>query len=477
MENDQPAFDDLFPMPMSSIEKFHWFDDSDEYPNVVFCRMQIAGKLDESLARKAWQIAVERQPFADVEPKKVGRRWCWVQGPRGEQNDAGSFTNWRGTRFEFQAFESAPENWKFKDHLIESSTGSYLGVFTWPAGVTDQPPGKNPSAASPEGQTEVWLYVHHAVGDGAGSILVINDWMIIYANLKSNRDPKAGLHRLDPKLLATRNSVDFFSWRYLKHLWKQPIALFGAAKFAFRKTPELIPPDHQTSRQTSHYPSIIGQWIDADQVAQINQHASQHGVTDNTILLGQLYLNLAEWRTQQGHHDSNSWMRIIMPISIRRVSDRRLPTANRATLVQIDRRSSQASDLGAFYHGLNREINIIRGWQLDKIFLLAIRAMSLSDWMLRRAARNKKSRGMAVFTNLGEPLRKSERTANRHSDGSIKPAAFDLVGPIRAGTPVNFSVSRYGPAMRVSLQYDSKLISKNHAAELLGGYVRRLKSI
>lgn len=480
MENNHQSFDNLFPMRMSSIEKFHWLDDNDTYPNVVFCRMRIQGKLDESIAREAWQIAVERQPFADVEPKKVGGRWCWVQGPRGDQNGSRRFEDWRGTRFEFQEYESATENWKFKDHLIESSTGSYLGVFTWPCD-SDAPPidGTSPTTQQKSSQTEVWLYVHHAVGDGAGSILVINDWMIIYANLKSNRDPRAGLHRLDPKLLATRNSINFFSWSYLKHLWKQPIALFGAAKFAFRKTPELIPPDHRDSDQPRHYPSIIGQWIDADQVSQISQHAGQHNVTVNTILLGQLYLALAEWRSQQSHHGPDDWMRVIMPISIRKVSDRRLPTANRATLVQIDRQSSQADDLGAFYYGLNREINIILGWQLDKIFLLAIRVMSLSDWILRRAANNKKSRGMAVFTNLGEPLRKSERAGQRNPDqqAPIRPDEFDLVGPIREGTPVNFSVSRYGPAMRVSLQYDSKLISEPQAAELLGGYVSRLKSI
>jgi len=447
MENDQPTFDNLFPMRMSSIEKFHWFDDSEEYPNVVFCRMRIAGKLE----------------------KKMGRYWYWVQGPRGDQDGSRSFEDWRGTRFEFQEFKSAPENWKFKDHLIESSTGSYLGVFTWPG--SPGAPSTDENSATPQtdvDQTEVWLYVHHAVGDGAGSILVINDWMIIYANLKSNRDPQTGLHRLDPKLLAARNSVNFFTWHYLKHLWKQPIALFGAAKFAFRKTPELIPGDH-----------IIGQWIDANQVEQISQHAGQQNVSVNTILLGQLYLILADWRSQQGHHDANDWMRIIMPISIRRVSDRRLPTANRATLVQIDRQSSQASDLATFYYGLNREINIIRGWQLDKIFLLVIRAMSLSDWMLRWAANNQKSRAMAVFTNLGEPLRKSERAGQRDPDkqAPIRPDEFDLVGPIREGTPVNFSVSRYGPAMRVSLQYDSKLISEIQATELLGGYVSRLKSI
>jgi len=475
MENNYQSFDDLFPMRMTSIEKFHWLDDNDQYPNVVFCRMRIAEKLDESIAREAWQIAVQRQPFADVEPKKVGGRWCWVQGPRGDQGGSRRFEDWRGTRFEFKEFESAADHWKFKDHLIKSSTGSYLGVFT----RSSNPNQQSTEATSTTPQTEVWLYVHHAVGDGAGSILVINDWMIIYANLKSNRDPQTGLHRLDPKLLATRNSIGFFSWRYLKHIWKQPVALFGAAKFAFRKTAELIPSNHQPSEQSGDYPSIIGSWIDANQVEMISHHAKQHNVMVNTVLLGQLYLSLAAWRTELGHHSQDDWLRIILPISIRNVSDRRLPTANRAAIVQIDRRSRETNDLGGFYYGLNREILIIRGWQLDKIFLLAIRAMSLSDSILRWASNSKKSRGMAVFTNLGEPLRRSERTATRHPDkqAPIQLEEFDLVGPIRSGTPVNFAVSRYGPRMRVSLQYDSKLISEIQAAQLLDGYISRLKSI
>ena len=473
MEDNHPSFADLFPMRMTSIEKFHWFDDNQDYPNVVFCRMQVDGQIEESLARKAWQIAVERQPFADVEPQKVGGRWKWVQGPRGEQNGSQSFEDWHGTRFEFEQLDHSPEPWQFQDHLIKSSTGSYLGIFTRPQ--EDKPPGET----SPDHRTEIWLYVHHAVGDGAGSILVINDWMIIYANLKSNRDPQTGLHRLDPKLLEGRNSIGFFSRRYLKHLWKQPIALFGAAKFAFRKTAELIPASHQDSENARQYPSIIGRWIDANHVQQISQHANQNNVMVNTVLLGQLYLSLASWRTQLGFHAKDDWMRIILPISIRNVSDRRLPTANRATIVQIDRRSREAADLGGFYHGLNREIMIIRGWQLDKIFLLAIRAMSVSDSILRWAANSKKSRGMAVFTNLGEPLRKSERAGSREpeSDAPIRPNEFDLVGPIRKGTPVNFAVSRYGQRMRVSLQYDSKLIGREQAEELLTQYVDRLKSV
>ena len=115
MEDNHPSFADLFPMRMTSIEKFHWFDDNEEYPNVVFCRMQVDGQIEETIARQAWQIAVERQPFADVEPEKVGGRWNWVQGPRGDQNGSQNFEDWHGTRFEFEQFDHAPEPWRFQD--------------------------------------------------------------------------------------------------------------------------------------------------------------------------------------------------------------------------------------------------------------------------------------------------------------------------------------------------------------------------
>ena len=137
------------------------------------------------------------------------------------------------------------------------------------------------------------------------------------------------------------------------------------------------------------------------------------------------------------------------------------------------------TNLSKFYQGLNREIMIIRGWQLDKMFLLVIRLMSLFEPLLKRAARDEKSRGMAVFTNLGEPLRKSERASSREpdSDAFIRPYEFDLVGPIRTGTPVNFSASRYGPRLRISMQFDHGLISSSAAEDLLNCFVDRLNRI
>lgn len=475
---------------MTSIEKFHWFDDRPDYPNVVFTRLRFDRAIDQEIAKQAWQYTIERQPFADVEPKQINGTWNWTLGPRGDGPQNAAFETWNGTRFEFKSLPVQPPDWAYDEHPIRGSTGSYLGIFVWP-----NPP--DPHSPEPINyQSEVWLRVHHAITDGIGALIPVNEWMVIYGNLAGGRPPTAGLQRMDPHLLKYRNHLGLAKWQYLKHLWKQPVALFGATKFAFRKTAKLIP-DNRTARHADNhradnvvspqnaslYPSIIGDWLNDSQPAQIAALAQSLQVMQNSILLGQLYLALAQWREQEGFHCKDDWLRIILPMSIRNVSDRRLPSANRATIVQIDRRSQDGQDLQELYQLLDREIRIIRGWQLEKIFLIAIRALSVLEPMLKRGVEHDKSRGMAVFTNLGEPLRKNEKVRSRltagkpDSDTYLRPREFDLVGPIRPGTPINVSVARYRGRLRVSMHYDNRVLSKHQASELLQIYVDRLNSL
>lgn len=476
---DQPKpFEHLFPMRMTSIEKFHWFDDSEEYPNHIFCRMSLTARVDHDLAVQAWNFVVSRQPFADVEPRRIDGKLKWVQVERDRKAENRPVENCSGARFEFHELDEAlpdlPEELRSK-----SDTSSYLGIFQTSKSTVSEIASEGVEDSSANVVCEVWLFVHHAICDGVGGIAVINDWMVVYSNLCEGRAPGKGLHRIDAELLKGRNSIGFWSWRYLKHLWKQPIALFGATKFVLRKTVELLPkPLLPSPPLERRYPAIVGTWIDDEQVQRIAGHAKSHSVMVNSVMLGQLYLALADWRDQQGCHSSTDWLRIILPINIRIVSDRRLPAANRATLVQIDRQESQAYDLGKFYQGLNHEVGVIIGWQLDKIFLLSIRALSIFEARLKSAAKNDKSRGMAVFTNLGQPFRKYVKSAGKGEMARhLGVQSFDLCGPIRRGTPVNYSVSRYRNRLRVSLQYDSSLLAKEDGEELLAIYVERLKAL
>jgi hypothetical protein len=133
---------------------------------------------------------------------------------------------------------------------------------------------------------------------------------------------------------------------------------------------------------------------------------------------------------------------------------------------------------------IDREIKIIRGWQLEKIFLISIRLLSISSSLLKSVANSPKSRGAAVFTHLGQPLKKASIHSKRLQEKNGAAAASllqlesaDFAGPVRHGTPANVSISRVGQKLRISLHYDARSLSPEQAAELLNLYRRELASI
>ena len=163
-------------------------------------------------------------------------------------------------------------------------------------------------------------------------------------------------------------------------------------------------------------------------------------------------------------------------MNIREFSDRHLPSVNRTSIVQIDRRSlAKLADFDLF-RSIDREINIIRQWQLDRIFLIAIRGLAVFQPLIRRVAQTKKHRGMAVFTNLGQPFRRRERAQLKNpGDQRLTPLEIDFLGPLRFGTPLNIAVARYQNRLRVTIHYDSAVVTLAEANDLLREYLFALR--
>jgi len=167
-------------------------------------------------------------------------------------------------------------------------------------------------------------------------------------------------------------------------------------------------------------------------------------------------------------------------MSIRGFSDRRTPATNRAALVQVDRRERDLSDVLSLTRGLDREIGVIHNWHLHKMFLLAVRGISLIPGMLRRSAISRKCRGTAIFTNLSEPFGRlglPRDDSGAVTVGNLKLVDFDFVGPIRWQTPLNLTVQKHLDRFRLSLHFDPRSISVADAEEFLFGYVGQLAAV
>ena len=446
MKHSRNPWAGIFPLPLTSMEQFHLLDDHPEYSNSTFAKFELEGAIDPVLAQQALELAVERHPILNARIQSKGRKRWWVWVP-----DFRLTADWNR-----QAEDHGPSR----------------------AFDMDQEPGVHVYAGSSPTSTFVLFHGHHSTCDGLGGIQFTTDWLRIYDNLVRQREPLKGLPALDPKLLKNRNHLRLFSKRYLSHLWKQPIGLFGATKFIFRKIKPLYPsPQNGPVWDGMTQPAIIGQWVDGAETGRLRQQALEQNVTFNSLVMKEFFLCLQQWRTGEMGQAGDDWIRLIVPMSIRDISDRRQTATNRATVVQVDRRGRDFEDPVRLLTGLDREVEIIRHWQLGKIFNLAIRAMAMVPGMLARSSKNQKCRGTAVYTNLSEPVGRLGLPKNGDSVevGHMRLKSFDYVGPIRRGTPIYVAVQKHLERTRLSMHYDPRIIDAEQARTLLSRFRDRLK--
>ena len=423
---------------LTSMERYHYLSDVPETPNNVFCRLDFDGLLNLDLFVDAATKVYARHPLIRC------------------------------------TLDSEQKNWVQHDDLH----GIVIHPAELPAKIsaidlTREPGVKVHIGTGPNG-TQILFQGHHATADGLACLDMIREAFLVYQNQLDNKPPLAGLSKLNYGLLAERNKLGLLSTKYLKHLYKQPIAVMGAAKFLTRRFEQFKP---QNQPQHS-FPAVRGIDISHTTFENLNEWASKTGLLKNSLLLGGFFLVVREFLSQQReaiNQDLSSGLRVIVPMTMRDRKHFRMPGANRSTIVQVDRSLAEMADESTFFYYLDREIRIMRGWRFDLLFPMIVRTMSISNRWLQRSATNPKSRATAVFTNLGEPWRWARKrhcvdALGRPKIGDAVVTTCEVIGPIRSGTPVNLTVQEFGEGLRLSLHYDDRILLKDEVDELLCAY-------
>ena len=476
LENQQALFGSR--VRMNSIEAFHLHSSSDSWPNCITSRHHFRGSIDIDLAKQAWLHCLSRQ-----------KRAAWQINLRG-------WPNWKVVddqkqveqRAESSFHEVIVDQWPDCETKFELPNVNDRGLPQ--VGVLDGSGfGMWCIRSASNDRFTLMVSGDHAFADGTGALTTVRDWMTTYHNLIHDQPINRGLVKLDWERWKKRSELGLFKWSFLKFLPCQAIGLFGATKFVLRRFSTI---DAQNeSRQTYRSPGIIGQSVDPEMVAELNDRAERLSVSTNSLLMTILFRTMN--RIGNIVDDDNSpnskwsdrkWIRLVLPISIRSISDRKLPCANRASLVQVERTAEQVADADAAAQSIDREVRIIMGFKLDYVFLIAIRMLSIVPALLKWVSRNQKSRGTVVFTNLGDPFRKT-RTCNFRDVGNLKLVDYDFCGPIRHGTPINFAWSTSRPTInsesethaRVTLHFDRKVVSHVAAHSILQTFMKELQDV
>lgn len=425
----------LFPLRMTSIEKLHFFDDWPEFPNNIFARLSMSGSLNHQWAEQALQLAAARHVWgaAVVRQRRGTLYWEELSGNQPE-------LVWQ-----------ANGNWHYQRLDLRTGPVCRLVVQELSAGAL------------------ITFQVHHAVVDGLGGLQFLRDWLVVYDNLAEGREPTAGLPPVDPYRIRGRNRLGLWKPSFWLRFWRPAIGVFGAAKFIGRRFASLAEASEVRGERDSAFPTTQTVEWDEIELRQLRAFIRNQRLSLNDWLLATLFGALNEWQSSEYGMPLEGWSRVIVPINLRTADDRELPAANRASLVQIDRRPAAESNPLELARGIHFELSLIRDWQLDRMFPAIVRILSLSNRALQRAVARQKKRATAMLTNLGKPLWRLGLPAlagGQIQSGGLVLERIEVVGPIRFGMPISCAVLEYAGKLTMSIHYDARVISSGAAARL-----------
>ena len=433
---------------LTSIEKYYLYDECPAFPNNFLCWLRFHGQLDHEAAQKALEQTIERHPLSSVKVQPDQReRLCWIKNLEP---------------LEFESIDAGTD--EIQIGRINPFTDNTMKLW---------------KVRTREGW-DIIFQGHHAAVDGKGGLQLVSDWMVAYSMLTGNQN--ARLYRLNPTLLSRRNRLDLLKWDFVSKLYSQPLAIIGAMRFLFRKVAPLVPDAPQLTAVDiaqiyDGYPKFKRRTMSVTSFSQLQAAAASKDSTVHALLMRDLFLTIHGWRKEFGFSQPGERIRLMIPMSIRNIGDRRLPAANRATMVQIDRRIKVLDDPDYLLEMINDELQFIRRNKLEKTFLIFVRCFSLFPQLMQRMCRSEKCRATTALTNLGAPF---ERLNLPYENGKIKIGGlrlddFDLIVPLRRHTPAVFAVARYAGKLTITMQYDPRLVPEENAERLIESFINHLQ--
>jgi hypothetical protein len=471
--------------PLTAMEEFFFWDDRPAYPCCCFVRLRFFGCLDRSAFERAMHVALTRHPLLRAKVEIAGRgrlRWVVVENPSP-----------------VIAWEDAPVGGSLPPAMhidLQREIGIRFHVRI-----------DAPAAAS-----DLTIQFHHACSDAAGIASFIRDLLVVYAadssvgqthstggqtfsiggqtflsaeeggQLEADRNvcPTDRLPPLDPGLLAGRGRFGLTVGKLLAMLPRQLMGLLGARQFLMRRPVPIVPhracPDD--SLLPTNYPATLSHTLDREVTAAVRTAAKRLGVTSNDLLARDLFLALAEWRARQNIPDDGGWLRMMVPMNLRREGDERMPAADVVSCVFLDRRGPDFTDADRLLRGIHAEMDLIKRNQLGFTFVFSLAVCRRLFGGLEKQVRADKCAVSCVFTNVGSLFAQSplpERDQHVVA-GNLTLRDIDAAAPVHPYSCVTVVAGLYANRLGLILHYDPRPLSQPQAADLLAAYVRRIRA-
>ena len=186
-----------------------------------------------------------------------------------------------------------------------------------------------------ENRATIYLQLHHACVDGKGARLFIHDFFSSYGRARGGQTPP--LPPLEPERLKRRGRIGqgpTLPTGPGRGLLREILAFL----FPWPRPVQPLPRDSQDNPTPGGNLPYSRRILDREQTRRALERVRPREGTFNDLALADLFATLAEWQIASGIQDRRSRLRILMPVDIRELPDRRTPACNRISFAFLTRR-------------------------------------------------------------------------------------------------------------------------------------------
>jgi hypothetical protein len=328
--------------------------------------------------------------------------------------------------------------------------------------------------------SELTIQFHHACCDGLGGCMFIEDLLLAYTLACGDPPRQLDLRPLDPRKLRGRGRFGLTFPTLLRMAPQQLVGILRGQQFLTRRPVPLVPHRACLNDDTppKGYPAVLHYVFDEESTSRCRPTAKHLGVTLNDMLVRDLFLALAEWRSRQNIGDDDHWLRMVIPINLRTPGDHLLPAANMVGNAFLDRRGPDFGDASRLLRGIHKEMALVKRWRLGLAFIFLANVYRWLPGGLEKTIRADKCFSSCMFANLGDPFAHFPVSDcdGRAVAGNVTLEDIDFVAPISPYSCAEVDVATYARKLGLTLHYDPRFLSGEQAANLLDTYVRRIRA-
>ena len=459
------AKDALFPLPLTSFEKYMLADDRPDYPMTFSLHLDFSGEFRRPHFEASLEDALSRHPLLCAVVRdlpKTGRVWMPAEGAM------------------------PPIDWNVPTIPLTCPRGEAIDL--------QRETGLRIWVRQGSGAARMTVQFHHACCDGLHAFRFVGDTLAAYAARISPGASRTPLPAFDPASLLRRGQHVRKLFQSKGRLWGTWITVRETIRWLICQPAPLSasvsgvegPGDNQSDDEGAvatsplPFPRICSHTLDVSQTQRFRAAAVKRGVTVNDLLVCDMFRTLQQWNAQHSRKNADRHLRINMPVLMQQRPEGHVSAANTLSYTFLTRRASECGDRGRLLESIRGQTDLIKRYDMGTLFLDGLATVQRIPGLLPLLLGGRRCLATVVLSNVGNPIRQFPRGLLGES-GKAVAGDMTLEGvagspPIRRQTRAAFGIIHYAGMLTISALCDPRHFTPHDARQLLAMYTAQIEA-